>query len=68
MKPRPLLAIGIGGIVVGSLLPFVWFLITSLKSQGEIEAVPPTWWPSGGSSFTARLLSSITFSITSSTA
>ncbi|GKS59392.1 sugar ABC transporter permease [Nitrospira sp.] len=51
MKPRPLLAIGIGGIVVGSLLPFVWFLITSLKSQGEIEAVPPTWWPSGGFEF-----------------
>lgn len=47
MTRRLLLSFGIAGIVAGSLFPFVWFVITSLKSQRDIEAIPPTWWPSG---------------------
>ncbi len=51
MTSRLPLRLGIAGLVLGSLFPFVWFLITSLKSQHEIEAVPPTWWPSGSLEF-----------------
>lgn len=51
MTSRPLLGLGIAGLVLGSLGPFGWFLATSLKSQEDIEAVPPTWWPSGNLSF-----------------
>lgn len=25
--------------------PFVWMLLASFKSEGEVRAVPPTWWP-----------------------
>lgn len=38
----------LGGIllsVVLSLFPFFWFLVTSLKSQVKVEAIPPTWLP-----------------------
>lgn len=33
-------------VVSFSLFPFLWFLITSLKSPLEVTASPPTWWPS----------------------
>ena len=33
-------------LVVLSLLPFLWFLITSLKSQIEVTSIPPTLSPS----------------------
>jgi multiple sugar transport system permease protein len=29
-------------VVVG---PFLWMLLSSFKSEGEIRADPPTWWP-----------------------
>ena len=29
-----------------SLLPFLWFLLTSWKSPAEISAIPPVIWPS----------------------
>ncbi len=45
---RPvLLGVGITLTVLCSLFPVLWFILTSLKSQVEVEAVPPTWWPSG---------------------
>jgi multiple sugar transport system permease protein len=37
------LVLGIGLIVVMS--PFVWMALSSLKGEGEIRRVPPTWWP-----------------------
>ena len=40
-----LLLIGISLSVVMSVFPFLWFLITSLKSPFNIEAIPPTWHP-----------------------
>lgn len=27
------------------VLPFVWMTLSSLKPEGEVMAVPPTWWP-----------------------
>ncbi|QZY30907.1 carbohydrate ABC transporter permease [Nocardioides coralli] len=27
------------------VIPFVWMVISSFKSEGEVMAVPPTWWP-----------------------
>ena len=47
MSRRLLLGTGILLTVVGSLFPFIWFVITSLKTQQEVEAVPPAWLPGG---------------------
>jgi multiple sugar transport system permease protein len=46
MKSRPhliLLAIAIG---IVSLLPFLWFVLTSLKTAAEVTAIPPVLIPS----------------------
>lgn len=37
------LVLGIGALLW--MLPFYWTLITSFKSQSEVLAFPPTWWP-----------------------
>ena len=37
--------------VLGSLFPFFWFVITSIKSQIRVEAIPPTWLPDWNVSF-----------------
>ena len=32
--------------VVGCVVaPFVWMLLGSFKSEGELRQSPPTWWP-----------------------
>jgi len=51
MSGRLLLGAGIAATVAGSLLPFLWFVLTSFKTVPEVEAVPPTWWPSGSLEF-----------------
>jgi multiple sugar transport system permease protein len=51
MSRRVLLSLGIGLSVGSSLLPFLWFVLTSFKSPVEVESTPPTWWPSGSWSF-----------------
>jgi multiple sugar transport system permease protein len=38
-------------IIFFSLLPFLWFLDTSLKTQGEVTAIPPELIPSGSLHF-----------------
>jgi len=43
------LAAGLAGFF--SLAPFLWFLITSLKSQGSVTAIPPTLLPEGSLHF-----------------
>jgi multiple sugar transport system permease protein len=48
MAQRLLLVGGIAATIFGSLAPFAWFVLTSFKTQPEVEAVPPSWWPSGG--------------------
>lgn len=47
MSRRLILGLGILLTVLASLFPFVWFVMTSLKTQQEVEAVPPVWWPGG---------------------
>jgi multiple sugar transport system permease protein len=37
------LVLGLGLIVVTS--PFLWMALSSVKAEGEIRRVPPTWWP-----------------------
>jgi multiple sugar transport system permease protein len=32
------------GLIV-MVLPFVWMVLSSLKPDAEVTAVPPTWWP-----------------------
>ena len=27
------------------VVPFVWMLLSSVKPEAEVRAVPPTWWP-----------------------
>ncbi len=27
------------------VIPFAWMLVSSLKPEAEVRAVPPTWWP-----------------------
>ena len=34
----------LGGLVV-MIGPFVWMALSSFKTEGEIRADPPTWWP-----------------------
>lgn len=38
-------------VVAGSLAPFAWFVLTSLKSQAQVTAIPPTLWPDGSLDF-----------------
>ena len=35
--------LGLGLVIVMS--PFFWMALSSVKSEGEIRRVPPTWWP-----------------------
>ena len=46
-----LLGFGIITAVMISLFPFLWFILTSLKTQAEIRSIPPTWTASGGFHF-----------------
>lgn len=42
--PRWLYGVMAGGLVL-VVIPFVWMVISSLKPESEVRAVPPTWWP-----------------------
>jgi multiple sugar transport system permease protein len=46
MKRTTALALFSVGIALYCLLPFVWFVSTSLKSSSELAAIPPTLVPS----------------------
>ncbi|PCI39264.1 MAG: sugar ABC transporter [Elusimicrobia bacterium] len=50
MRPSPwarlFLGCSVAVIVVWSLAPFLWQVITSLKPPAEVVSVPPTYWPS----------------------
>jgi multiple sugar transport system permease protein len=37
------LLLGAGLVVMVG--PFIWMLLSSIKPEGEIRQVPPTWWP-----------------------
>jgi multiple sugar transport system permease protein len=42
--PGWLYAVMAAGLVL-VVIPFVWMLLSSVKPEGEVRAVPPTWWP-----------------------
>jgi multiple sugar transport system permease protein len=42
--PPWLYAVLLGGLFL-VVVPFVWMLVSSLKPEAEVRAVPPTWWP-----------------------
>ncbi len=42
---RALLLTGFAAVVVYCLFPFLWFVLTSLKTQGELTAIPPKLIP-----------------------
>src|SRR6266545_3540879 len=49
-RPRDLVAtILLYAVLVAGLLvmvgPFLWMLMSSFKTEGEVRLVPPTWWP-----------------------
>jgi multiple sugar transport system permease protein len=49
-RPRDLVAIvTLNVVLVAGLLvmvgPFLWMLLSSFKTEGEVRLVPPTWWP-----------------------
>ncbi len=31
------------------IAPFIWMILGSVKSEGELRRVPPTWWPDAAS-------------------
>ncbi|MFE0588273.1 carbohydrate ABC transporter permease [Micromonospora echinospora] len=35
----------LGGGLLLMVGPFLWMLVSSLKPEGEVRRVPPTWWP-----------------------
>ena len=49
--PKMILAGAIVLVVGMSLMPFLWFLGTSLKTETEVTAIPPVLFPSGSLAF-----------------
>jgi len=43
-SPRATYVLLTVGLIV-MVLPFVWMVLSSLKPEAEVMAVPPTWWP-----------------------
>jgi multiple sugar transport system permease protein len=41
--PMVYVALTVGLILM--VLPFVWMVLSSIKPDAEVTAVPPTWWP-----------------------
>ncbi|MEV0651282.1 carbohydrate ABC transporter permease [Phytomonospora sp. NPDC050363] len=42
---RTVLHVVLGLGLLAMVGPFLWMLLSSFKSEGEIREVPPTWWP-----------------------
>lgn len=43
--PSRMLYVGLSLGLVLMVLPFLWMGLSSIKPDGEVMAVPPTWWP-----------------------
>jgi multiple sugar transport system permease protein len=48
---KVLLFTAVALILFGSLIPFLWFVDTSIKTEKEITAIPPVLLPSGSTGF-----------------
>ena len=35
--------LAVGGLIM--IVPFIWMLISSMKTWAECGSMPPTWWP-----------------------
>lgn len=35
----------LGGGLFLMVMPFLWMVLSSVKPEGEVRSVPPTWWP-----------------------
>ena len=44
-QARPWLYVVLGVGLVLVVTPFVWMVLGSFKTEGELRANPPTWWP-----------------------
>ncbi|MDX2005983.1 MAG: carbohydrate ABC transporter permease [Meiothermus sp.] len=44
-NPRIWLWVAAGIVVVNGFFPAVWILLTSFKTEGELNRIPITWWP-----------------------
>lgn len=51
MKRSTALGLFSAGVALYCLVPFLWFVLTSLKSSAELTAIPPILWPSFHLSF-----------------
>lgn len=51
MKRSTALALFSVGVALYCLVPFLWFVLASLKSSAELTAIPPILWPSFHLSF-----------------
>jgi multiple sugar transport system permease protein len=43
--PRVGVLILLGLVALVFAIPFYWVLLSSVKTVGELRAIPPTWWP-----------------------
>src|SRR5881397_1937143 len=43
--PRLGVLILLGLVALVFAIPFYWVLLSSVKTVGELRAIPPTWWP-----------------------
>jgi multiple sugar transport system permease protein len=44
-KGRPWLYVLLSVCLVAVIAPFVWMVLGSFKTEGELRQAPPTWWP-----------------------
>ncbi|KQY21766.1 sugar ABC transporter permease [Cellulomonas sp. Root485] len=44
-QPRPWIYVVLGLGLVLVVTPFIWMLLGSFKTNGELRSNPPTWWP-----------------------
>jgi multiple sugar transport system permease protein len=52
--PARLIALGVLAVLALCwLVPFLWAVLTSLKSETDAAATPVTWWPANGVTFDA---------------
>src|SRR5829696_6593051 len=43
--PRIAVIVLLGVVALLFAIPFYWVLVSSVKTVGELRAIPPTWWP-----------------------
>ena len=44
-RPHRMVYVALTAGLIVMVLPFVWMVLSSVKPDAEVTAVPPTWWP-----------------------